>query len=160
MDNTYTTPRKVLVLPLAILQVAASLLLAVSTRTGFLHVGVFLVAVSTAMFALQSMVSKTYLYFVSAALSVCGSFIIGGVFPAAMAAFAVPAGLITAAMVRRKSTKISVTVMLELLYTVLFAGLFLAAYLLDGNAFSAEAILTYLDDIVSTLKEIFIKIRF
>jgi hypothetical protein len=84
---------------------------------------------AAAAFALQSMVSRTYLYFATAVFSVCGAFLIGGVFPCAMSAFAVPAGLIMAHMVKKKSTKISVAVVLELLYTVLFALLFLSVYL-------------------------------
>ncbi|MBQ8448320.1 MAG: hypothetical protein IJX27_05275 [Clostridia bacterium] len=157
MDNIYGAPRRVSVLPLAVLQVAASLLLALSVRTGFLHVGVFLVAVATAMFALQSIVSGSYLYFATVALSVCGAFLIGGVFPAAMSLFALPAGLIMAHMVKKKSTKMSVTVVLDVLYAVLFAGLFLAVYLLGGNEFSLSAIITYFSDIVEVLKEAFIK---
>jgi hypothetical protein len=157
MDSNYRAPRKIAVLPLAILQVASSLLLALSARTGFLHLGVFLVAAAAAAFALQSMVSRTYLYFATAVFSVCGAFLIGGVFPCAMSAFAVPAGLIMAHMVKKKSTKISVAVVLELLYTVLFALLFLSVYLLDGYEFSLNAILEYIGEIIDVLKAAFLK---
>ena len=157
MDNTYNAPRKVSVLPLALVQIAASLLLALSVRTGFLHIGVFLVALATAMFALQSIVSASYMYFASAVISVCGAFLLGGVFPAAMSFFAVPAGLLMAYMVRKRSTKISVTVMLDVLYTGLFAGAFLAVYLLGGGEFSVNAIAGYFSDILNVLKEFFIK---
>lgn len=156
MDGNYRTPRKVSVLPMAFLQVAASLLLALSARTGFMHVGVFLTAAASAAFALQSIVSGSYLYFISAVLSVCGAFIIGGVFPAAMSAFAVPAGLIMAYMIKKKSTKISVAVALELAYTVLFALAFLGAYVLDGYELSVEAITKYFTDIVDVLKNAFV----
>jgi hypothetical protein len=157
MDGNYRTPRRVSVMPMAFLQVAASLLLALSARTGFLHVGVFLVAAASAAFALQSIVSGSYLYFVSAVVSVCGAFLLGGVFPAAMSAFAVPAGLIAAYMVKKKSTKISVTVALDLVYTVLFALAFLAAYLLDGYELSVAAVTEYFRDIVGILKDAFVE---
>ena len=157
MNNSDRAPRRVSVLPLAVVQVAASLLLALSVRTGFLHIGVFLVAAASAMFALQSVASGSYIYFVSAALSVCGAFIIGGVFPCAMAAFAVPVGLIMASMIKKKSSKISVAATLEIVYTLLFALLFLAAYLIDGNEFSVPAITGYFTDIVNVIKETFVK---
>ena len=156
MNNNYVAPRRVSPFPCAVLQVLASLLLALSTKTGLLHIGVFLVAVISAMFALQSIVSKSYIYFASAAISVCGAFLIGGVFPAAMSAFAIPAGLITASMVKKKSEKISVTVSLDVLYTVLFTALFLAVYLLAGNEFSVAAITKYFGDIVNVLKDSFV----
>jgi hypothetical protein len=156
MDGNYKNPRRVSLLPVAILQVAASLLLALSVRTGYLQLGVFLVAVSSAAFALQSIASGSYIYFVSAAISVCGSFLIGGVFPAAMSAFAVPAGLITAHMVKNKSTKISVSAVLEIVYTVLFVLVFLAAYLLDGYELSVNAVTTYFSDIVNVIKDAFV----
>ena len=92
MNDNYIAPRKVSPFPCAVLQVLASLLLALSTKTGLLYIGVFLVAVISAMFALQSIVSKSYIYFATVAISVCGAFLIGGVFPAAMSAFALPAG--------------------------------------------------------------------
>ena len=66
MNNNYRTPRRVSVLPVALLQVVASLLLALSSGTGFLHIGVFLVAVASAAFALQSIASKSYIYFATA----------------------------------------------------------------------------------------------
>ena len=157
MNNEYRAPRRVSVLPLAILQVAASLMLAVSVRTGLLHMGVFLVAVASAMFALQSIVSRSYVYFASVVLSVCGAFLIGGVFPSAMAAFALPVGLIMASMVKKRSTKISVAATLEFLYIVLFAGLFLAAYLIDGGEFSVSAITSYFGEIIDVLKDTFVK---
>jgi hypothetical protein len=156
MNDNYSAPRRVTAFPCAVLQIVASLLLAISTKTGFLHIGVFLVALVSAMFALQSIVSRSYIYFVSAAVSVCGAFFIGGVFPAAMAAFAVPAGLITASMVKKKNEKIAVAATLQLLYTVIFAALFLAVYLLAGNEFSVAAIIQYFTDIVNVLKEAFI----
>ena len=156
MDGNYRTPRRVSVLPMAFFQVAASLLLALSARTGFLHVGVFLVAAASAAFALQSIVSGSYLYFVSAVISVCGAFLIGGVFPAAMCAFAVPAGLIIAYMVKKKSAKISVTVVLDFAYTVLFALAFLGAYVLDGYELSVSAVTEYFRDIVDILKNAFV----
>jgi len=157
MNVNYKAPRKVSVLPLAVVQVAASLLLALSARTGFMHVGVFLVAVASAMFALQSIASGSYIYFVSAALSACGAFLIGGIFPCAMAAFALPVGLVMASMIRKKSTKISVTATLDVIYIVLFAAAFLAAYLIDGNEFSVAAITAYFGEIVDVLKETFVK---
>lgn len=157
MNNTYNAPRRISVLPLALVQIAASLLLALSARTGFLQVGVFLVAVATAMFAIQSIVCASYVYFASVAVSVCGAFLIGGVFPAAMSFFAVPVGLIMAYMIKKKSTKISVTVVLDILYTVLFAGSFLAVYLLGGGEFSVVAIANYFSDIVNVLKDFFVK---
>ena len=156
MDGNYRTPRRVSVFPMALLQVAASLLLALSARTGFLHVGVFLVAAASAAFALQSIVSGSYLYFASAVLSVCGAFLIGGVFPAAMSMFAVPAGLILAHMIKKKSAKISVTVVLDITYTVLFALAFLGAYLLDGYELSVAAVTEYFSDIVDVLKNAFV----
>lgn len=156
MDGNYRTPRRISVLPLAVAQVAASLLLAVSTRTGYLHIGVFLVAVATAAFAIQSLASGNYIYFISAALSVCGAFLIGGVFPAAMSAFAVPAGLTAAYMLKKRSTKISVTVALEILYAALFTLTFLAVYLLASYELSVTAITEYIGDIVDVLKQAFI----
>ncbi len=156
MDGNYRTPRRVSMLPMAFFQVAASLLLALSARTGFLHMGVFLVAAASAAFALQSIVSSSYLYFVSAVLSVCGAFLVGGVFPAAMSAFAVPAGLIIAHMIKKKSTKISVTVVLEFTYTVLFALAFFGAYALDGYELSVAAVTQYFRDIVDILKDAFV----
>jgi hypothetical protein len=156
MDGNKRTPRRVSLIPLALLQVAASLLLALSTRTGFLHVGVFLVAVATAAFAIQSIASGSYIYFISAALSVCGAFLIGGVFPAAMSAFAVPAGILAAFMLKKRSAKISVTVVLDFLYTALFTLLFLAAYLIEGYELSVAAVTEYFGDIVDVLKEAFI----
>lgn len=156
MDGNYKTPRRVSVLPLAALQVAASLLLALSARTGYLHIGVFLVACATAAFAIQSLASASYIYFVSAALSVCGAFLIGGVFPAAMSAFAVPAGLMAAHMLKNRSTKISVTVALDFLYAALFTLAFLSAYLIDGYELSVAAVTEYFSDIVDVLKQAFV----
>ncbi|MBQ9746012.1 MAG: hypothetical protein IJW21_04250 [Clostridia bacterium] len=153
MNNNYNAPRKISVLPLALVQVVSSLLLAISARTGFLHIGVFCVAAASAMFALQIMVSKNYMYLATAVLSVCAAFLIGGVFPAAMCAFAVPAGAMTAALVRRKSTKISVVAALDIMYIVLFSGLFLTVYLLAGNEFSVSAITGYFSDIVNVLRD-------
>ena len=156
MNDNYIAPRKVSPFPCAVLQVLASLLLALSTKMGLLHIGVFLVAVISAMFALQSIVSKSYIYFATVAISVCGAFLIGGVFPAAMSAFALPAGLITASMVKKKSEKIAVAASLEVLYTVLFTALFLAVYLLAGNEFSVAAIVKYFGDIIDVLKDSFV----
>ncbi len=157
MNNNYRTPRRVSVLPVALLQVVASLLLALSSGTGFLHIGVFLVAVASAAFALQSIASKSYIYFATAVLSVCGAFIIGGVYACVMSAFAIPVGLITAFMVKKKSTKISVTVVLQLVYTVLFALEFLVLYLLGGGEFSVAAVTEYFSDIVDVLENAFVQ---
>ncbi len=157
MNNNYKTPRRVSVFPIALLQVVASLLLALSLGTGFLHIGVFLVAVASAAFALQSIASKTYIYFATAVLSVCGAFIIGGVYACVMSAFAIPAGLITAHMVKKKSTKISVTVVLQLVYTVLFALEFLVLYLLGGGELSVAAITEYFSEIVDVLENAFVQ---
>lgn len=157
MNDNYTAPRRVSVLPLAVLQVAASLLLALSVRTGFLHIGVFMSAVTAAMFAVQILASNNYMYFISAAISACGAYLIGGVFSAAMAFFAVPAGVLTAVMLKKKSSKISLVVALELAFAILFGATFLAGYAADGNELSVAAVVAYFGNIVDTLKETVLK---
>ncbi len=153
MDINSMPQRRVQLLPAAVLQIAASVMLAVSARMGVLHIGFFCIALAGAMFAVQILASKNYWHFAVASVSVCAAFLIGGVLPFFMSAFAVPAGILLAAMIRKKSTKIGVSAALEVLYTVLFAMLFLLAYLLQKNELSVNAIITYFSEIVNTVKE-------
>lgn len=148
-------PRKITVFPLAVLQVAASVILALSTRLGMLHVGVFFVSVACAMFALQIMISRSYWYYVAASVSVCAAYLIGGLFPCVMSAFCVPIGALTAYMIKKKSTKMSLVAALDIVYIVLFSGLFLSVYLLAGYEFSVAAITGHFSDVVDTVRDAF-----
>ncbi len=145
--------RRVQLLPAAVLQIVASVMLAISARMGVLHIGFLCIALAGAMFAVQILASKNYWHFAVASVSVCAAFLIGGVLAFLMSAFAVPAGILLAAMIRKKSTKIGVSAALEVLYTVLFAALLLLAYLAQGNELSASAITAYFSEIVDTVKE-------
>ena len=148
-------PRKITVFPLAVLQVAASVILALSTRLGMLHVGVFFVSVACAMFALQIMISRSYWYYVAASVSVCAAYLIGGLFPCVMSAFCVPIGALTAYMIKKKSTKMSLVAAIDIVYIVLFSGLFLSVYLLAGYEFSVAAITGHFSDVVDTVRDAF-----
>lgn len=153
MDVNSMPPRKVQLLPLAAVQLLASVMLAISTRIGVLHIGFLCIAVASAMFAVQILASKNYWHFAVAAVSVCAAFLIGGLFPFFMSAFSIPAGIMLAAMLRKKSTKIGVSAALDILYIVLFALLFLAAYLLQGNELSVGAVVTYFSETIDSIKE-------
>ncbi len=148
------SPKKVRLMPIAVLQTVASVMLAISTRMGMLHIGFLCIAVASAMFAIQILASRSYWHFAVAAVSVCLAFLIGGVFPFFMSAFAVPAGILLAAMIRKNSTKISVSAALEVLYMVLFTALFLFVYFLQGNELSVGAVITYFSETVDAVKEL------
>ncbi len=152
MDVHSMPQRRVQLLPAAVLQIVSSVMLAVSTRMGVLHIGFLCIALAGAMFAVQILASKNYWYFAVASVSVCAAFLIGGVLPFLMSAFAVPAGALLAAMIRRKSTKISVSAALEVLYIVLFALLFLLAYMLQENELSVNAVVTYFSETIDSVK--------
>ena len=156
MNSNNNVLRKTRVLVLAVIQVAASCLMALSAKTGFLHLGSLLIGVAGSAFALQILISCGYWYFISAALSMSLSFFIGGVFPCAMSAFAIPAGIITAYLIKKKSAKMTVTVALDFVYTIAFALLFLFGYLYEGYEFSAEAIIKYYSDIIDYIKQAFL----
>ncbi len=153
MDVNSMPPRKVQLLPVAVLQLVASVMLAVSTRMGVLHIGFLCIAVASAMFAVQILASKSYWHFAIAAVSVCAAFLIGGLFPFFMSAFSIPAGVLLASMIRKKSTKIGVSAALDVLYIALFTVLFLGVYLLQGNELSVGAVVTYFSQTVDSVKE-------
>ena len=153
MDITSKAPRKIQLIPTALLQILASIMLAFSTRFGILHIGVFCIAVAGAMFAVQILAGKGYWHFAVASVSVCAAFLIGGLFPFFMCAFTLPAGIMLAVMVRKRSSKIGVSAALEILYAVLFALLFLAVYLLQGGEPSVNAVIAYFSGIVDSIKE-------
>jgi hypothetical protein len=145
--------RKVQVLPLAFLQILASVMLAFSTRTGVLHIGVFCIAISGAMLAVQMLAGKNYWHFAFFAISICAAFLIGGLFPFFMSAFSLPAAILIVVMVRKKSTKISVTAALDILYIALFALIFLSVYMLHVGEFSVGAVVGYFSGVIDTIKE-------
>lgn len=153
MNSNNNVFGKTRVLLLAIIQIAASCLMALSAKTGFLYVGSLLIGIAGSAFALQILVSGGYWYFISAAVSMSLSLVIGGVFPCIMSAFAIPAGIITAYLIKKKSPKMTVTVALDFIYAIAFALLFLFGYLYEGYEFSAEAIIKYYSEIIDYIKQ-------
>ena len=156
MNSNPTSPKKISTVPLAVLQVVAAVLLALISRAGNPYVGAIGVTVIAAAFALQILISRSYWYFISMALCLSFSFLIGGVAPFGMSVCALFAGILLASMIKKKQTKISVSLALTILYIVFFALVFLAVYLLGGNEFSVSAILGYFSDKVDSVKEILI----
>lgn len=153
MNESTHNKRKITVLPLAVIQVIASAALALSARNGFLHIGVFCIGAAGAMFALQMLVSKSYWYIISAAVSVCAATLIGGILPGIMCVFAVPAGILISVMIKKRSTKMSLVASLDVLYILLFAGSFLLVYLLDGYEFSVNAIISHYSEVMEYIEE-------
>lgn len=154
MNSNSINQRKISVLPAAITQVAASVLLALSARFGFLHIGVICVAVITAAIAFQVRVSKSYWHVFVTVLCLCAGFVVGGVYPMALCLCAVPAGLTLCAMVKKKQTKISVSLALLMIYAVLFVGIFILMYALAGFELSVSAIAQYFSDIVDAVYDV------
>ena len=91
-------------LPIALTQVVAAMLLALSARTGFLHIGVLCVPVIAAALAFQMMVAKSYWHIFATVLGLCACFVIGGVYPFALCLCAIPAGTVLCLMIKKKQT--------------------------------------------------------
>jgi hypothetical protein len=72
-----------------------------------------------------------------------------------MSAFCVPIGALTAYMIKKKSSKMSLVAALDIVYIVLFSGLFLSVYLLAGYEFSVAAITGHFSDVVDTVRDAF-----
>ena len=151
MNNNYINQRRISTLPIAITQVAAAVILALSARFGFLHIGVLCVAVITAALAFQMMVAKSYWYVFATVLGLCACFVVGGVYPFALCLCAIPAGIVLCLMIKKKQTKISVSLALLFIYAALFAGTFLLIYALAGFELSVSAIVKYFSDIVDEI---------
>ncbi len=154
MNSNSINQRKISTLPIAITQIVAAILLALSARFGFLHIGVFCVAVITAALALQMRVAKSYWYVFVTVLCFCACFMVGGVYPLALCLCAVSAGIALWAMIKKKQTKISVSLVLLVIYSVLFVAIFVLIYAMAGFELSVSAIATYFSDIVDAVYEV------
>lgn len=154
MNSNTINPRKISTLPLAITQVLAALILAISARFGFLHIGVLGVAVITAVLALQIRISRSYWYIFVCALCLCVCFMVGGVYSMALCLCAIITGIVFFVMIKKKQTKISVSLAMLVLYTALFVGVFVIIYALAGFELSVSAITQYFSDIVDSVYEI------
>ncbi|MBE6655030.1 MAG: DUF2232 domain-containing protein [Ruminococcaceae bacterium] len=154
MNSNTINPRKISTLPAAITQVLAALLLALSARFGFLHIGVLGIAVMTAALAIQIRVARSYWYVFVTALCLCICFMVGGIYPLALCLCSVITGIVLSAMIKKKQTKISVSLAMLSLYTVLFVGVFVIIYALAGFELSVSAIAQYFSDIVDEVYEI------
>ncbi|MBO5005961.1 MAG: DUF2232 domain-containing protein, partial [Clostridia bacterium] len=154
MNSNTINPRKISTLPAAITQVLAALLLALSARFGFLHIGVLGIAVMTAALAIQIRVARSYWYVFVTALCLCICFMVGGIYPLALCLCSVITGIVLFAMIKKKQTKISVSLAMLALYTVLFVGVFVIIYALAGFELSVSAIARYFSDIVDEVYEI------
>lgn len=153
MNSNPTSPKKISTVPLAVLQVVAAVLLALISRAENPYVSAIGVTVIAAAFAVQILVSRSYWYFISMALCLSFSFLIGGVAPLGICICALFAGIMLASMIKKKQTKISVSLALTILYIVFFALVFLAVYLLGGNEFSVSAIFGYFSDKIDAVKD-------
>lgn len=157
MNNNHKKHRSIATWRLSVIQVVSAILLAITSGVQLYYIAAFFAAIMCASLALQILVAKTYYYFVPFAISVSCAYIIGGYYSLGICLCVIPVSILLAVMIKKKQTKISVSLAMTVAYTVLFALVFVIGFALAGNDVSVSAIISHFTDKIDSLQNIVIE---
>ena len=156
MNSNPIKPGKIQTFPIYAIQVCAAVVFALCCRAGALYVAVLGAVVLCATLALQIIISKSYWYFVSVALSLSVSYLIGGFYAFGFCLCAVPTGIVLSVLIRKKQTKVMASLVTACLYGLLFFVLFLVGFALFGNELSISSLTGFFSELFDSVKSAFI----